>query len=292
MRTIHGDAHQRAFSWYDILDQHRDVLPEYPAVGVVRAAVLPQMPYLRGLLHDEAAMMCLDAYRRAVRQRHRREVLARLTTADELREHAAARTVFTAMRTLRERGIAPLAWCMFSLDAWTKFAKGKGRRSRVSAVPSLAWVYSSKRLNERDEWFAWEEARYRGGTVVLTKPHRELLQRYLALQVLLLEHRTMPSRAEVEAARPAVEPAPPHLHNVPLQIAAERGLPALLAWAWFLVSAVAGLLRKLRSAKPRYLAAAGRPREALRELARNANARVYLGMGEKMLNLSVDRRGE
>ncbi len=25
----------------------------------------------------------------------------------------------------------------------------------------------------------------------------------------------------------------PHLHNVPLQIAAERGLPALAVWIWF-----------------------------------------------------------
>ena len=33
----------------------------------------------------------------------------------------------------------------------------------------------------------------------------------------------------------AVEPVNPHLHNVPVQIAAERGLPALAAWLWFIV---------------------------------------------------------
>jgi O-antigen ligase len=54
----------------------------------------------------------------------------------------------------------------------------------------------------------------------------------------------------------AVEPTPPHLHNVPLQIAAERGCPALVAWLWFLVMATMGLLQKLRSDRPRYLAAA------------------------------------
>jgi O-antigen ligase len=32
-----------------------------------------------------------------------------------------------------------------------------------------------------------------------------------------------------------------HLHNVPAQIAAERGLPALAIWAWFVASALAGL---------------------------------------------------
>jgi O-antigen ligase len=55
----------------------------------------------------------------------------------------------------------------------------------------------------------------------------------------------------------AVDPTPPHLHNVPLQIAAERGLPALAAWVWFIISAVTTLLRQLRHGKPRFLAAAG-----------------------------------
>jgi putative inorganic carbon (hco3(-)) transporter len=31
----------------------------------------------------------------------------------------------------------------------------------------------------------------------------------------------------------AVNQLNPHLHNVPLQIAAERGLPALVIWLWF-----------------------------------------------------------
>ena len=31
----------------------------------------------------------------------------------------------------------------------------------------------------------------------------------------------------------AVKQLNPHLHNVPLQIAAERGLPALAMWLWF-----------------------------------------------------------
>jgi putative inorganic carbon (HCO3(-)) transporter len=39
----------------------------------------------------------------------------------------------------------------------------------------------------------------------------------------------------------------PHLHNVPLQIAAERGLPALGIWIWFVVTLVRDFARKLRS---------------------------------------------
>ena len=38
----------------------------------------------------------------------------------------------------------------------------------------------------------------------------------------------------------------PHLHNVPIQIAAERGLPALAAWLWFVVSRWSDLWQTLR----------------------------------------------
>ena len=55
----------------------------------------------------------------------------------------------------------------------------------------------------------------------------------------------------------AVKPNNPHLHNVPMQIAAERGLPALGAWIWFVVTAGAGLWRLLRTSRHKSLAAAG-----------------------------------
>ena len=54
----------------------------------------------------------------------------------------------------------------------------------------------------------------------------------------------------------AVEQTPPHLHNVPLQIAAERGLPALAVWGWFVVTAAVTLWRRFRLDRARYLAAA------------------------------------
>jgi O-antigen ligase len=54
----------------------------------------------------------------------------------------------------------------------------------------------------------------------------------------------------------AVKPTNPHLHNVPMQIAAERGLPALAAWLWFVVSVIIGLVRLLRTSRQKSLAAA------------------------------------
>ena len=54
----------------------------------------------------------------------------------------------------------------------------------------------------------------------------------------------------------AVLPTTPHLHNVPLQIAAERGLPALALWVWFVVSVVRELLRQFQRTRHKMLSAA------------------------------------
>ena len=48
----------------------------------------------------------------------------------------------------------------------------------------------------------------------------------------------------------------PHLHNVPVQIAAERGLPALAAWLWMIVTLAIDLARRLKFPESRFLAAA------------------------------------
>jgi O-antigen ligase len=55
----------------------------------------------------------------------------------------------------------------------------------------------------------------------------------------------------------AVQADRPHLHDVPVQIAAERGLPALAIWIWFVVVAAVELWRHFRSDPNRLVAAAG-----------------------------------
>jgi len=55
----------------------------------------------------------------------------------------------------------------------------------------------------------------------------------------------------------AVQKVNPHLHNVPMQIAAERGLPALGLWLWFIVSLIVSLGRRLGHDRARFLAASG-----------------------------------
>ena len=54
----------------------------------------------------------------------------------------------------------------------------------------------------------------------------------------------------------AVKPTNPHLHNVPMQIAAERGLLALGAWIWFVIAVFLGLFTLVRKSRNKSLAAA------------------------------------
>jgi O-antigen ligase len=55
----------------------------------------------------------------------------------------------------------------------------------------------------------------------------------------------------------SVQQRNPHLHNVPLQIAAERGLPALAIWCWFVVTLIRDFLARRRSSSLPSLAAGG-----------------------------------
>jgi O-antigen ligase len=62
-----------------------------------------------------------------------------------------------------------------------------------------------------------------------------------------------------DAVDPADQPGSTraHLHNVIVQLAAERGLPALAAWLWFVAVAAIGLLDQMRRGPAPALAAAG-----------------------------------
>jgi O-antigen ligase len=55
----------------------------------------------------------------------------------------------------------------------------------------------------------------------------------------------------------AVQESNPHLHNVPIQIAAERGLPALVVWLAMVVAITRGLAQRLGTSTYRSLPAGG-----------------------------------
>jgi putative inorganic carbon (hco3(-)) transporter len=55
----------------------------------------------------------------------------------------------------------------------------------------------------------------------------------------------------------AVQQMNSHLHNVPLQIAAERGIPALLLWCWFMFTLLQDFVRRRRTTVAPSVAMAG-----------------------------------
>ncbi len=69
-----------------------------------------------------------------------------------------------------------------------------------------------------------------------------------------LRYRTLEA---VDSAGATLPETRSHLHNVPMQIAAERGLPALAAWLWFVIAASVGLWRLLRDGNQKAVAGAG-----------------------------------
>lgn len=69
-----------------------------------------------------------------------------------------------------------------------------------------------------------------------------------------LKYRTSDAVDSAGATKPETRS---HLHNVPMQLAAERGLPALAAWLWFVIAAGLGLWRLLKDGASPGVAGAG-----------------------------------
>jgi O-antigen ligase len=82
-------------------------------------------------------------------------------------------------------------------------------------------------------------------------------QRMIAADPLTGVGPDMVSRLYPEYVSPTeTQQVNPHLHNVPIQIAAERGLPALAIWIWLIATLTADLVARLRRPETRMLAAA------------------------------------
>jgi O-antigen ligase len=89
-------------------------------------------------------------------------------------------------------------------------------------------------LTSRDRWFMWQA----GIDMVLDKP--------VFGQGPRMVERVYPGYRWPGAPNPAT----PHLHNNVLQIAAERGLPCLALWLWWMAAAIGDAYRELRRGGP------------------------------------------
>ena len=121
-------------------------------------------------------------------------------------------TLINALPTMIEYKAAPDAWVEFSFWFWNKHVqnyKGKAWDTTPSTIktprkgmpPPLKWVYSPKRLIERNDYFAWAESRTKGGRIIQSRAHAELLRRYAILRLALWDGSgKIPTAAVVTAA--------------------------------------------------------------------------------------------
>jgi O-antigen ligase len=100
----------------------------------------------------------------------------------------------------------------------------------VLQPPSVIARLTITDLTARDRWFMWQA----GIDMVLDKP------------VFGQGPRMVESVYPGYRWPGAPNPATPHLHNNVLQIAAERGLPCLALWLWWMAATIADAYRELR----------------------------------------------
>jgi hypothetical protein len=157
-------------------------VPAYPGASLIPTAKVPDPPKLDPRM-DEGAKVRLVAlaFRAAVEAQYpgkRCFLLAKVSPKSKF-----WRMLVTAAEKLEEYGIAPMAWCVWSVRRWyliRTHLPGYVKGAPVSQPP-IPFVLSAKKIEER---CAEEEKRYVvtdsavGGRAIVGKTHKSLLVRY------------------------------------------------------------------------------------------------------------------
>ena len=179
---------------------------------------------------------------------------------------ACARVLFTRDRTwpllMMPALVAALA-ASFSRSAWVGTCAGvaflafmKGDFRLIAVVPMVAALFlvlAPPRITERVYSIFDPHDATRLDRVAMLHVGQRMVATYPLTGVgpTMVERRYREFLASNEDQH-----VNPHLHNVPMQIAAERGLPALAVWLAFIVTLGVGLVRCLKVPEARFLAAA------------------------------------
>lgn len=149
-------------------------LPPFPSAKLLLVARLPSPKVLgQGLSDRECVERMVTAYRGAITSRYKKTSYA--FTRGDLTRSRFYRGFVSASEFLREYEIAPASWCAFSVDAWREYMNSKKE-------PGANWVYSIKRLEEKQDWYENELVSYRGGRLIFSDEHKTILRKYEALK--------------------------------------------------------------------------------------------------------------
>jgi len=178
---------------------------------------------------------------------------------------ACARVLFTKNRAwplLMMPALAAALAASFSRSAWVGTCAGvavlalmKGDFRLIAIAPmaaALFLVLAPPRITERVYSIFDPQDATRLDRVTMLHVGERMIARYPLTGV----GPTMVQRRYAEFLVPSDDQhINPHLHNVPMQIAAERGLPALAVWLCFIVILAAGIIHRLKIPESRFLAA-------------------------------------
>lgn len=151
-----------------------DGVPRYPGVSVVPPAMVPNPPLLpENVTGKDSVLWLLKAYRGAIESRYKKRcfVLAK----GDVTKSKYYRLLLEAANTLRDMEMSPAAWITWSVDFWRQYVERP-------SFPGLAWVFSQKRMADREGWFKHEDGCYSDSRAIYNDYAVELLNRYSKMQ--------------------------------------------------------------------------------------------------------------
>jgi hypothetical protein len=107
----------------------------------------------------DAAEWLMKSYRGAVETRYKTKVWG-LQRRKDLEKSKHLPGLVEAVNALREADIAPASWAAFSVDVWRDCGEVKRDNKGKLMPPPIKWMWSAKRIRERQDWFADEASTY------------------------------------------------------------------------------------------------------------------------------------
>lgn len=175
-------------SWTGILITYQHLIPHYPGTTIIKPARIPAPPKLTGD-RDHDALLCWIAYEAT--GRHYFKVFARGSYASRLpsldslyelpmRQH---RLYDRAARMLLERNTQPMVWCAWVCKSWQTYGPLRFRMRR----PPITWVYSTKRMKEKNDLFGALAGAERGAKLVFAPAHKTLITKWELMRAALMQ---------------------------------------------------------------------------------------------------------
>lgn len=170
-----------------------NAIPRYPCSTTVPMARVPSPPKLDAGLGPRRRRSTLARWfktalvsRFGAKARGAGAGFARSKKIETLLDAAAERFI--------EYEIAPAAWCAWSCDVSLRLFQKDPERPKP---PTIFWVYSTKWIEDRREWFE-HEADTIGGRMIATRAHDELTRRWYAMDRELRHARATTDEAQRE----------------------------------------------------------------------------------------------